>query len=164
MPLRDTLLTEFDHEAATTRKMLERLPDDKLAWKPHAKSMSLGGLGTHLANIPLWGDTILNERFYDLAGAPPNLAEKTSRLDILSSFDDSVKRARGWLDKTDAELMAPWMLKRGGHEMFTLPRAAAFRSFVLSHLIHHRGQLSVYLRLNDVPVPPIYGPSADEGF
>jgi uncharacterized damage-inducible protein DinB len=163
MPIKDGLLAEFDHEMGTTRKLLERLPDEKLSWKPHAKSMSLGGLATHLANLPHWGGTILNDASFDLAAAPPNLQEKTSRAEILAAFDETIRRTRGWLDKSDAELMAPWALKRGGQEMFSLPRIAAFRTFVLYHTVHHRGQLSVYLRLNDVPVPAIYGPSADEG-
>jgi uncharacterized damage-inducible protein DinB len=163
MAIKDGLLADYDHEMGTTRKLLERLPEDKLSWKPHTKSMSLGGLATHLANIPHWGGTILNDASFDLAGAPPNLAEKTSRAAILAAFDDTCKRTRGWMDKTDAEYQAPWTLQRGGQQVFSVPRVAAFRSFVLHHIIHHRGQLSVYLRLNDVPVPAIYGPSADEG-
>jgi uncharacterized damage-inducible protein DinB len=163
MAIKDGLLAEFDHELGTTRRLLERLPDGKLSWKPHAKSMSLGGLATHLTNIPNWGRTILKETFYDLTGGPPNLREKTSRAEILAAFDESTKLARASLDQTDAELMAPWTLKRNGREMFSMPRAAAFRTFVLYHMVHHRGQLSVYLRLNDVPLPAIYGPSADEG-
>jgi uncharacterized damage-inducible protein DinB len=162
MAIKDSLLAEYDHEVGTTRKLLERLPDDKLAWKPHAKSMSLGGLGTHLANLPLWAGNILNESFFDLAGMT-QATEKTSRADILGAFDENTMRARGWMDKTDAEYVARWSLRRGGQEMFSMPRVAALRSFVMSHLIHHRGQLSVYLRLNDIPVPPIYGPTADEG-
>ncbi len=164
MPIKDGLLAEFDHEMATTRKLLERVPDEKLSWKPHVKSMSLGGLATHLANIPHWGGTILNDPFFDLAASPPNLEQKQSRAEILAAFDLSTKQTRPSLDKTDAELTAPWTLKRGVHELFTMPRMAAFRSFVLYHIVHHRGQLSVYLRLNDLPVPAIYGPSADEGF
>jgi uncharacterized damage-inducible protein DinB len=163
MAIKDGILAEYDHEMATTRKLLERLPDDKLTWRPHAKSMSLGGLATHLGNLPNWGGTILNELGFDLADAPPNLEEKTSRADVLAAFDASTRKTRAALDKTDAELMAPWSLRRGGQEVFTLPRVAAFRTFVLYHVVHHRGQLSVYLRLNDVPVPAIYGPSADEG-
>lgn len=163
MAVKDALLTEYDHEIATTRKLLERVPDEKLAWKPHQKSMSLGGLATHLTNIPLWSGTILNEPFFDLAAAPPNPEARISRADILAAFDDAARRVRAWMDKSDAEYLAPWVLKRAGQEVFTLPRIAAFRSFVLSHMIHHRGQLSVYLRLNDIPVPSIYGPSADEG-
>ena len=161
--IKDGLLAEFDHEMGTTRKLLERLPDDKLSWKPHVKSMSLGGLATHVSNIPQWAGTILNEPFFDLANAPPNQAEKTSRAEILASFDETRKRTRDWMDKTDAEYSSLWTLKRGGQPMFSVPRVSAFRSFVLHHVIHHRGQLSVYLRLNDVPVPAIYGPSADEG-
>ena len=161
--MKDALLAEYDHEMATTRKLLERLPDERLSWKPHAKSMSLGGLATHLGNIPHWAGTILNEPSFDLAAAPPNLEEKTSRADILKAFDEATARTRAWMDRTDAEYQGPWALKRGEQEMFSMPRIAAFRSFVLSHIIHHRGQLSVYLRLNDIPVPAIYGPSADEG-
>lgn len=161
--LKDGLLAEYDHEISTTRKLLERIPDDTLSWKPHVKSMSFGGQGAHLATLPLWAGAILNEPRFDLATAPPNAAEKTSRAEILATFDESARRARGWMDKTDAEFLARWTLHRGSQEIFSMPRIAAFRSFVLSHLIHHRGQLSVYLRLNDIPVPAIYGPSADEG-
>jgi uncharacterized damage-inducible protein DinB len=163
MPIKDALLADYDHEMGTTRRLLERLPDDKLSWKPHEKSMSLGALATHLSNIPNWGGTILNEPFFDLAAAPPNRPEHASRADILATFDETRDRVRGWMDKSDAEYNAPWTLKRGGQQMFSVPRVAAFRSFVLHHIIHHRGQLSVYLRLNDVPVPAMYGPSADEG-
>jgi uncharacterized damage-inducible protein DinB len=163
MAIKDGLLADFDHEMGTTRKLLERLPDDRLVWKPHVKSMSLGGLATHLGNIPHWAATILNETSFDLAAAPPNLQEKTSRADILAAFDQVCAQTRAWMDKTDAEYVSPWTLKRAGHEVFTVPRVAAFRSFVLHHIIHHRGQLSVYLRLNDIPVPAMYGPSADEG-
>ena len=163
MSIKDGLLADFDHEMGTTRKLLERLPEDKLAWKPHAKSMTLGGLATHLGNIPHWAATILNEASFDLEAAQPNVPEKTSRAEILAAFDQARAPTRGWMDKTDAEYASPWTLKRGGHEVFTVPRVAAFRNFVLHHIIHHRGQLSVYLRLNDVPVPAIYGPSADEG-
>src|SRR6185436_1880400 len=163
MAIKDALLADFDHEMGTTRKLLERLPDDKLSWKPHEKSMSLGGLATHLCSIPVWGGTILNEPFFDLEANPPNRAEKTSRAEILAAFDETRKRTRGWMDKSDAEYSSMWSLRRGSQEMFSLPRVAAFRNFILHHLIHHRGQLSVYLRLNDIAVPAIYGPSADEG-
>ena len=163
MAVKDALLAEYDHEMGTTRKLLERIPDDRLAWKPHEKSMALGELASHLGNIPTWGGTILNDSSFDLAAAPPNLAPKPSRAEILALFDASTKQTRTLMDKSDAEYMAPWSLTRGGQAMFTLPRIAAFRSFVLNHTIHHRGQLSVYLRLNEIPVPAIYGPSADEG-
>jgi uncharacterized damage-inducible protein DinB len=164
MGIREGLLAEFDHEMGTTRKLLERLPDDKLAWKPHERSMSLGGLATHLSNLPTWGDAILNSPFLDMATVGPNLEEKRSRAQIVSYFDDVVRRTRALLDRSDAELAASWALKRGGQELFSMPRAAAFRTFVLYHSVHHRGQLSVYLRLNGVPVPAIYGPSAHESW
>jgi uncharacterized damage-inducible protein DinB len=163
MALKDLLLTEYDHEVGTTRKLLERLPDGELAWQPHEKSMTLGGLATHLSNIPNWAGPLLNESSFDLAGAPPNLEPKTSRAAILEAFETSTKQARGWMDKSDAEYQSLWTLKRSGQVVFTVPRISAFRSFILNHLIHHRGQLSVYLRMNNIPVPSIYGPSADEG-
>ena len=163
MAVRDALLAEYDHEMGTTRKLLDRVPEDKLSWVPHVKSMSLGGLATHIANLPTWGGAILNDTSYDLASAPPNLQPEASRSAILALFDGNMKRTRGWMDKTDAEYACMWSLKRGGQEMFSLPRVAAFKSFVINHIIHHRGQMSVYLRLNDGPVPAIYGPTADEG-
>jgi uncharacterized damage-inducible protein DinB len=161
--IKEALLAEFDHEIATTRRLLERLPDDRLAWKPHEKSMSLGRLAQHVATLPMWAGSILEQPSFDLEGVPPGLPEPQSRDEVLKLFEGATTATRALIDRTDAEYMAPWTLKRSGQEMFTLPRLAAFRAFVLSHIIHHRGQLSVYLRLNDVPVPPIYGPSADEG-
>ena len=163
MTIKDGLLADFDHEMGTTRRLLERLPDDRLGWRPHPRSMTLGGLATHLSTIPSWGGRILNDASFDLVGAPPPAAEKASRADILSAFDAVCRETRAAMDKTDGEYQSPWTLMRGGHQVFSVPRAAAFRSFVLHHVIHHRGQLSLYLRLNDVPVPAIYGPSADEG-
>jgi len=163
MAIKDALLADYDHEMGSTRRLLERVPGDKLAWKPHDKSMSLGGLATHLGRIPQWAGTILNEPSFDLAEAPPDPAEHASLAGILSAFDEGRARTRAWMDKTDGEYNSLWTLKRGGQQLFSVPRVSAFRSFVLHHIIHHRGQLSVYLRLNDVPVPAIYGPSADEG-
>jgi uncharacterized damage-inducible protein DinB len=163
MALKDALLAEFDHEMGTTRKLLERVPDDKLAWRPHEKSMTLGALATHIGSLPQWTGLILNETSFDLAAAPPPEPPRTSRAGILALFDASRRQARAAMDKLDAEYAVAWTLKRDGQEVFSIPRSAALRSFVLSHVIHHRGQLSVYLRLNDVPVPAIYGPSADEG-
>jgi uncharacterized damage-inducible protein DinB len=163
MAIKDVLLAEFDHEMATARRLLERIPDTRLGWKPHEKSMSMAGIATHLANLPNWGAMILEGPSYDLAEAPPNLAERGSRAEILAAFDDTTRQTRSSMDKSDTDYLAPWTLKRGGQEIFTMPRAAAFRTFVLYHLVHHRGQLSVYLRLNDIPVPAIYGPTADEG-
>ena len=162
--IKESILPEYDHEMGSTRRLLERVPDEKLSWKPHQKSMSMGGLATHLANIPSWAPTILNDSCFDLAAAPPPMQEERSRTDILARFDQNVLVARSAIAaRTDPELMAGWTLKRGEYEMFTLPKVACLRTFLLNHIIHHRGQLSVYLRLNDVPVPAIYGPSADEG-
>jgi uncharacterized damage-inducible protein DinB len=165
MPLTDALVPEFDHEMATTRRVLERVPDAQFAWKPHDKSMTLGQLSSHLASIPFWCTATLRAAFLDLDtiadGARPSAP--ASRQALLDEFDQKVATARGFLAKTtDAELMAPWTLKKGDQEFFTMPRVMVLRSFVLNHSIHHRGQLTVYLRLNDVPVPPIYGPTADE--
>ena len=163
MALKDAVLAEYDHEMGTTRKLLERLPDDKLSWKPHEKSMSLAGLATHLGQIPHWAAAILNEPSFELDGAALHIEAKTSRAEIVTAFDAVVQKTRPSLDKTDAEYQQMWSLTRGDREVFSMPRIAALRTFVLYHIVHHRGQLSVYLRLNDVPVPAIYGPTADEG-
>lgn len=163
MALNQALLPEFDHEMQTTRRTLERVPEDKLGWKPHQKSMTLGGLATHLATLNHWVDATLGMDSFDVANAPAT-PELKSRSEILASFDQNVASARAKIAATsDADLMKPWSLLAGGKAMFTLPRIAVLRSFIMNHSIHHRGQLSVYLRLNDVPVPSIYGPSADEG-
>jgi uncharacterized damage-inducible protein DinB len=163
MAISDSLLPEYDHEVATTRKVLERVPDDRLAWKPHDKSMSLGQLATHLATMLSWGAMTVNQSEVDLSGpyTPPDLK---TRADLLASFDREAATTRAAIAGTaDPELMAMWSLKRDGKTIFSMPKVAVLRSFVMNHMIHHRGQLSVYLRLNDVPVPSIYGPSADEG-
>jgi uncharacterized damage-inducible protein DinB len=158
----DALLPEFDHEMAVTRKLLERVPEDKFDWQPHAKSMSLVALSTHVATIPGWGVPTLTAPELDLGAQNQNTAA-ASRADLLARFDKNVAETRAALTgKTDAEMMATWSLKHNGQKLFTMPRVAVWRGFVLNHLVHHRGQLSVYLRLNDVPVPAMYGPSADE--
>jgi len=162
MPLVDALLPEFDNEMTKTRKVLERVPDDKRDWKPHPKSFSLGALATHVAGLPTWGSETLNRSELDVGGNPPLTALPTTS-DILAAFDRNVAAARAALTgKTDAELAAMWSLRHNGRTLFSMPKATVWRSFVVSHLIHHRAQLTVYLRLLDVPVPAIYGPSADE--
>jgi len=162
MGMVDALLPEFDHEMTTTRKVLERIPEDRFDWKPHAKSFSLGALATHVATLPTWGAETLSKSEIDIAGGQPPAA-LPSKAELMATFDKNVAATRSALaGKTDAELMAMWTLKRGGKTIFSMPKTAVLRSFVFSHLIHHRGQLSVYLRLLDVPVPSIYGPSADE--
>ncbi len=162
MALADMLLPEFDHEMATTRKLLERVPDDKLGWKPHEKSFTLGQLAQHVATIPFWGTTTLQQSEFDTAGMQP-LPAAANRAEILSAFDRQAAEARAALaGKSDGEMMAPWALKHGANTLFSMPKATVWRSFVMNHLVHHRGQLSVYLRLQDVPLPPMYGPTADE--
>ena len=162
MSLVDTLVPEFDHEIGVTRRVLERVPEDKFGWKPHVKSMSLGELATHVATIPFWGVPTLNQPELDLGGQNQNTLV-SSRADLLARFDKNTAETRAALvGKTDAEMMVVWSLKNNGEKLFTMPRVAVWRSFVLNHLIHHRAQLGVYLRLNDVPVPATYGPSADE--
>ena len=164
MSARDSLLPEFDHEMAVTRRLLERAPDDAFSWKPHERSMSLGGLATHLAQIPHWGSSILARDGYDLVKDHAGSAEPSAtRAEALDAFDRHVGEARRALtDLSDAALAAPWSLKRNGQVLLTMPRTAALRRFLLNHVVHHRGQLSVYLRMQNVPLPPIYGPTADE--
>jgi uncharacterized damage-inducible protein DinB len=165
MSLVDALLPEYDHEMATTRRLLDRVPEADLGWKPHDKSMTLGELSGHLSNLPKWCSAVLDASSLDLDAIGDDVRPRppASRTALLDQFDGFVAAARASLAKsTDAELLAPWKLKRGSHEVFTLPRVSAVRTFVLNHSIHHRGQLSVYLRLRNVPVPAIYGPTADE--
>ena len=162
MPLADALVPEFDHEMVTTRKLLERVPEDRFDWKPHAKSMTLGGLATHVANIVWWGEVTLDKPEFNAEGQQV-AAPAGSRAELLETFDKNVRTTRASLAaKSDAELMAPWSLKNGKQTFFTMPKAAVWRSFVMNHLVHHRAQLSVYLRMHDVPLPAMYGPSADE--
>jgi uncharacterized damage-inducible protein DinB len=163
MPFTDALLPEFDHEMGTTRRLLERVPDDHLGWKPHDRSMTLGRLATHLAEIPQWSEQMLDHDEMNLTGAYQPRQEQ-SRAAILALFDAATTQARKCLaSKSDAELMAPWSFKREGKTLFSMPKVAVVRSMLLNHMVHHRGQLSVYLRLKDVPLPAMYGPSADEG-
>ena len=167
MGLSEALLPEFDHEMANTRKTLERVPEDKLGWKPHEKSMTMGRLAAHLAEIPGWASHTIEQDSLDLAppGAPPYQPTRAnSRKEILDMFDSNVTAARAAIaDARDDHLMKPWSLLSGGRTILSLPRIAVLRSFIMNHGIHHRAQLGVYLRLNDLPVPAIYGPSADEG-
>jgi uncharacterized damage-inducible protein DinB len=162
--VREWLLAEFDHEMALTRQVLERVPAGAFGWAPHARSAGLGGLATHLASIPHWGSAILEHDGYDLAAADgPKPAEKQTPAEVLDAFDAHVADVRrGLASRTDAELSAPWTLRSGTRTLMSMPRFAALRTFLLSHTIHHRGQMTVYLRLQNVPVPPLYGPSADE--
>ena len=162
MALVDALLPEFDQEMSKTRTVLERVPEGRFDWKPHTKSFSLGALATHLATLPTWGTETLTRSEIDVGGQQGPAALSTTS-ELLAAFDTNVAASREALcGKTDAELMVMWSLKRNGKTIFSMPKSAVLRSFVLSHLIHHRAQLTVYLRLLDVSVPSIYGPSADE--
>ncbi|MGD0361146.1 MAG: DinB family protein [Bryobacteraceae bacterium] len=164
--IRDALLPEFDHEMASTRKVLERCPEDKYGWKPHPKSFSMGSLATHIANMTGWTVDVIEKDSFDFAppGAPPYKEEPVaSRQELLAAFDKQVAAARAALaTASDEHLAKTWSLLGGGVTVFSMPRMVCIRSFVMNHTIHHRAQLTVYLRLNDVPVPAIYGPSADE--
>ena len=166
MGLNQALLPELDHELAGTRKTLERVPDDKLAWKPHEKSFSMGDLAAHLAEMPSWAPVILEQESFDInppGGQTYQRPKLGSRKEILELFDKNLTAARAMLEKaSDEQLMKPWSLLNDGKVTMTLPRIAVFRSFIMNHNIHHRAQLGVYLRLNNVPVPSLYGPSADE--
>jgi len=167
MKISEMFLPEFDQEMANTRKTLERIPEDKLDWKPHEKSMPLGRLAGHLAELTGWTSATLKQDKFDFQppGAPPYQPFiPKSRKEVLDAFDKGAKEARAAIiDSSDQQLMANWSLMRGGQTLMTMPRTAVLRSFVMNHIIHHRAQLGVYLRLNNVPVPSIYGPSADEG-
>ncbi len=167
MPIRDALLAEFDNEMAITRRTLERVPDGKFDWKPHHKSFSFGQLANHVADIPGWGAETLLKESIDIApeGGPPQMPPSAgSQKELLDKFDQNVVKTRQALNTaTDEHFMQQWSLLSGGKALFTMPRAGVIRTLIMNHLIHHRAQLGVYLRLNDIPVPSTYGPSADEG-
>ncbi|HEV8132120.1 MAG TPA: DinB family protein [Acidobacteriota bacterium] len=167
MRISGTLLPEYDQEMANTRKTLERVPEDKFGWKPHEKSMTLGRLAQHLSEIPSWANFTIDKDSLDIAppGAPPYQPPRAnSRRELLQLFDKNVTAARAAIaGASDEHLKKPWTLLFGGKTVFTLPRIAVLRTSVMNHGIHHRAQLGVYLRLNNVPVPALYGPSADEG-
>lgn len=157
-------LIEFDHEMATARKHLERIPEGKADWKPHAKSMSLGQLAGHVAGLPAYATMVLSRdslEVTDLELKAPAIAP--TRQAWLEAFDRNVAEARRAIAAAkDEHLSRDWALRAGPKVIFSVPRAGALRGFAMNHMIHHRAQLGVYLRLNDVPVPSTYGPSADE--
>ena len=158
------LLSEFDREMGATARILARVPDAHLAWRPHERSMTLARLATHIASIPSWLAAMIREPAFDLADLPPRDAEESSRTAIVARFEAAVADARRALrDSTDARLLDAWTLRKDGQDIVSVPRVVALRTEGLYHLSHHRGQLTVYLRLLHVPLPPIYGPTADEG-
>lgn len=161
MTLANTFIDELTREAATTRRVLERIPEDKLSWKPHAKSMSLGQMALHVATTPGGVAELISES----PRRPPQFIqpEATSRSEVLAAFDRSIAGAKDKLASwSDQDLMQEWKLERDGTALMAVPRIGMVRSIMLNHWYHHRGQLLVYLRLLDVPVPSVYGPSADE--
>jgi uncharacterized damage-inducible protein DinB len=166
MPVKDALLPEFDQEMANTRKVLDRCPEDKYGWKPHTKSFSMASLATHIANMVGWTVDTMAKDTFDISppGEPPYKEEPVAtRKELLERLDKNIANARAAIDSaTDDRFMAPWSLLAGGQTIFTMPRIACIRGMIMNHIIHHRAQLTVYLRLNDVPVPALYGPSADE--
>jgi uncharacterized damage-inducible protein DinB len=166
MTIAESLLPEFDQEMANTRRMLERVPEGKNDWRPHKKSMPLGRIATHLAELPDWVVKAITLDELDIAppgGEPFTPTILSTPEEMVALLDKTAADAREHIAKTDdASMMKGWTLKAGGQEAFTMPKIAVIRSFVLNHVIHHRGQLSVYLRLLGQPLPPIYGPSADE--
>ena len=158
----EMLLPEFDQEMKSTRKILECVPDDKLEYKPHEKSMTLGRLASHVAELPHWVVETIDKDMLEVSpGQKPFLA--ASQAELLSAFDKNVTEGRAAIAGTsDEHLGKVWKFMFGGHLAFAMPRAAVLRSVVMNHMIHHRAQLGVYLRLNDVPIPGLYGPSADD--
>jgi uncharacterized damage-inducible protein DinB len=167
MSIAASMLPEFDMEMANTRKTLERIPADKFDFKPHEKSMSMINLATHIANMVDWGTTTLTQDEFDMqppGTEPYKELPASSVAELLEKFDTNATAMRAALTTvTDEAMMKGWSLLSGGNVIFTQPRAGVLRGMIFNHLVHHRAQLSVYLRMNDVPVPALYGPSADEG-
>ena len=165
MPFIDVLLPEYDREIGSTRHLLERVPDAAFGWKPRDRSMAMGELAAHIADLPRWIAVVMTCQSFDLSSqADETRPPGTSTAQLLSRFDANVQEARARLvGAIDGTLCEPWTLTRGTHDLLTMPRIVMMRHLVLNHLIHHRGQLTVYLRMHDIPVPALYGPSADEG-
>ncbi len=162
MTISQMLLPEFDEEMSNTRKLLNCVPEDKYSWKPHEKSMTLGRLASHVAELPNWAVETINRETLELTpGTKPFVAG--SAVELIARFGKNAAEARAAIaGATDDDLAVEWSLIYGGRKVMTMPRAAVLRSVVMNHLIHHRAQLGVYLRLNDVAIPGMYGPSADE--
>ncbi len=163
MKISDTLLPEFDHEVGTTRKVLERVPEDRWDWTPHEKSMKMGRLACHVAEMPMFATSIATSDSMDFAKGDYKVIEAADRKQLLDAFDKVTAEARAAIaGLSNEEFMKSWSLVNDGKTLMTMPKAVVLRSFMMNHLIHHRGQLSVYLRLTDTAVPSIYGPSADD--
>jgi uncharacterized damage-inducible protein DinB len=162
-PVKQLALADLEPELANTRTLLQRVPDDNLDWKPHPKSMALGSLALHVATLPFWIEHTVSNDHIDLLGDLPRNPPPTSRQEILDAFDARVAAMRTALEGADdATLLQPWELRMGDRVMQRMPKVAVMRGFGINHFIHHRAQLGVYLRMLDIPLPPLYGPTADE--
>ena len=162
MAINDGLISELQYEAATTRKVLERIPTETFDWKPHEKSMSMHNLAAHVADMFGWYRATLEQDGLDFADGYEQPKPATTE-ELVALLDENVRAATESLQRAEPESFSKeWTLRSGEQVLFTMPKAAVIRTFVMNHIVHHRGQLSVYLRLNDIPVPSIYGPSADE--
>lgn len=163
MPINETLLAELEREAANTKKILEKIPTEHLDWKPHEKSYKMGALAGHIAEIPSWLDLMLNANELDFATmnyTPPAIKESS---DIMKLFEENLAKAKEVLkNATDEKFNGKWRMRHGEQIFFELPRQEVIRTWVFSHIVHHRAQLGVYLRLLNIPLPTIYGPTADE--
>lgn len=163
MGMNEIFIAELQQEAASTRKLLERVPMDKADWTPHSKSMKLGNLANHVAELLSWTMVTMDQDELDFAKFEykPEIPKTTE--DLVKKFDEMVKKSVECLEKCDdAKFMENWTMRQGDKIFFTLPKAAVLRSFVFNHEVHHRAQLGVYLRLLDIPLPSMYGPTADE--
>jgi len=166
MSISQALLPEFDHEVATTRKILDRLPEDKFGWKPSESSMAAGRLASHIAEMGGWGAVTMTSELFDIAPVgveTPAALNVSTHAELMGAFDKLMADTRKAIESaSDADYMVNWTLAKGGVKILTMPRIAVMRSFVMNHIIHHRGQLSVYLRILGCKIPSIYGPSGDE--
>jgi len=163
MSQNEALIAELKYEAINTRKMIEKVPEGKFDWKPHEKSMTIGRLASHIAEIPVWVNRTLDAGEFDFATIPVVRNTYENRAALIKVFEERQTVAIAALQNASDEVLnAKYTVKRDGHLMFELPRKVMLRNMVFAHIVHHRGQLSVYLRLLDVPVPGMYGPSADE--
>src|SRR4029079_6404300 len=158
------LIKELEQEAAVTRKLLERVPAEKFDWKPHQKSMPMHRLATHVAEMHGWTKPTVDDPELDFAKMDYKPFEPKTTEELVAHLDKNVNEAiEAWKTASDEAWFEDWSLRNGEQIYFTIPKIAVMRGMVLNHIVHHRGQLSVYLRLNDIPVPAMYGPSADEG-
>lgn len=165
MPLQHSLLAELDHEGSNTRRMLSRVPVEHFTWKPHAKSFTLGRLVTHIAEIPTWVTRIVKEDELNLATLDYKAQVMQNTSELMKLFEENLAKAKEDIKEVpDETFMKHWTLRSNDKVYFTIPKISVMRDIVLNHIVHHRAQLSVYLRLLDIPVPAIYGPTADEQF